>query len=246
MSPTGPRGGQDRADPRGLRWRGEHGRADRQGLRRAVMSTASPDHDYVRELGAEPVEYGTPRERVKELAPTGGHRRRLRRPAWWTPWPCSRTAASTARRGPRGGEARRALVWVSPDAERPRELARLADDGKLTVRVDRTFPLAQLPDASRPPGGSRRGQDRTHGRLIRAMLPGAAPTSAARPRGFAAQAGAAQLRPHDDDASSRVDRDEAWSMCGAVRRRPELRGRGGTGARRRISAAPCAGRRPCG
>ena len=38
-------------------------------------------------------------------------------------------------------------MWVSPDAEQLTELARLADDGKLTVRVDRTFPLEQLPDA---------------------------------------------------------------------------------------------------
>ena len=38
-------------------------------------------------------------------------------------------------------------MWVSPDAEQLTELARLADDGKLTVRVDRTFPLSQLPDA---------------------------------------------------------------------------------------------------
>ncbi len=117
---------------------------------RVIGTASTKNHDYVRELGAEPVEYGDGLvERVKELAPNG-----VDIVVDFVGGVVKDSVAVLADGGqhasiadPEVEEHGGHYMWVSPDAEQLTELARLADDGKLTVRVDRTFPLAQLPDA---------------------------------------------------------------------------------------------------
>ncbi|RLZ03033.1 alcohol dehydrogenase [Kocuria tytonicola] len=116
-----------------------------------VIGTASArNHDYVRELGAEPVEYGEGlAERVRELAPNG-----VDVVADFVGGVLEDTLAVLAEGGQHGSIADPSVaengghyLWVTPDSEQLTELARLADAGKLAVRVDRTFPLEQLPEA---------------------------------------------------------------------------------------------------
>ncbi|MDO4918055.1 NADP-dependent oxidoreductase [Kocuria sp.] len=116
-----------------------------------VIGTASArNHDYVRGLGAEPVEYGDGlAERVRELAPNG-----VDIVADFVGGVLEDTLAVLAEGGRHGSIADPSVeehgghyMWVTPDSGQLTELARLADAGELTVRVDRTFPLEQLPEA---------------------------------------------------------------------------------------------------
>src|SRR5262249_51247764 len=119
-----------------------------------VIGTADPrNHDYLRELGAEPVAYGDGlAARVRRLAPGGvtaaldlvGGAALEITPELLTPqgrW-ASTIDPSIRERGGR-------YVFVRPDPHDLSALAGLADDGRLTVHVDRTFPLAEAAEAQR-------------------------------------------------------------------------------------------------
>ncbi len=120
-----------------------------------VVATASEhNHDYLRSLGATPVEYGDGlTDRLRAASPEGfdvvldfaGS---------------GSLAASerTMREGARcisvveGREARRLggyVVWVRPDAPGLVELAELFDAGKLKVEVAKVYPLEEAAEAYR-------------------------------------------------------------------------------------------------
>ena len=112
-----------------------------------VIGTASErNHDYLRELGAEPVVYGDGlADRVREIAPGGvdvvldfaggssldSTNDLLREGGVVTSIADPRAASEF------GGN----YIWVRPDAAQLAELARLAADGSLRVEVAETFPL---------------------------------------------------------------------------------------------------------
>ncbi|MDF2920935.1 MAG: alcohol dehydrogenase [Microbacterium sp.] len=112
-----------------------------------VIGTASErNHDYLRELGAEPVVYGDGlADRVREVAPEGvdvvldfaggssldSTNDLLREGGVVTSIADPRAASEF------GGN----YIWVRPDAAQLAELARLAADGSLRVEVAETFPL---------------------------------------------------------------------------------------------------------
>ncbi|WP_406346164.1 NADP-dependent oxidoreductase [Streptomyces sp. NBC_00648] len=131
-----------------------------------VIGTASErNHDFLRELGAEPVTYGDGlADRVRALAPDGVDaaldfvgegavdvsQQLLRKR--------DRVASITdGEAAARGGH----YVWVRPDAGDLTELAALADAGKLTVPVERALPLAETAEAWRL---SQAG--RTRGKIV--------------------------------------------------------------------------------
>lgn len=113
-----------------------------------VIGTASPrNHDRVRELGAEPVEYGDGlAERVLDLVPDGptviadfvggvvGVTRRVLHDDGRHASIADPTVTGA------GGE----WMWVRPAGSDLAKLGRLAEAGQLTVPVARTFPLAEL------------------------------------------------------------------------------------------------------
>jgi NADPH:quinone reductase-like Zn-dependent oxidoreductase len=122
------------------------------GAERVIGTASERNHDFLRTLGAEPVTYGTGlADRVRALAPEGvdaaldlvggdtiaisaglvADSRRLG----------SIIDAATVKRA--GG----AYVFVKPDAPDLAALAGFVDDGRLTVHIERTFPLAGAADA---------------------------------------------------------------------------------------------------
>ncbi|MFD7296307.1 NADP-dependent oxidoreductase [Streptomyces sp. NPDC059897] len=120
-----------------------------------VIGTASArNHDFVRELGAEPVTYGPGlAERVAEAAPegvgaaldfvgsaeaVGASLRLLDRPDRFA-------SIVEAEAAEKGGH----YVWVRPDTADLTALAGLADAGKLTVPLARVLPLAEAAEAWR-------------------------------------------------------------------------------------------------
>uniref|UniRef100_A0AAU2K3C1 NADP-dependent oxidoreductase n=1 Tax=Streptomyces sp. NBC_00049 TaxID=2903617 RepID=A0AAU2K3C1_9ACTN len=113
-----------------------------------VIGTASPrNHDRVRELGGEPVEYGDGlAERVRALAPGGvtvvadfvGGVLDVTREVLHDDGRHASIADPTVTGS--GGE----WMWVRPVGSDLAELGRLADSGQLTVTVAATFPLAEL------------------------------------------------------------------------------------------------------
>ena len=121
-----------------------------------VIGTASPaNHDFVRSLGAEPVDVR------RRPGSTGSARSR---PTGWTwCWTCSAGrgagrlgraarpagAADLHRRPGARRAARRQLRLRQAVHRGPHRLAGLVDAGRLTVDVERTFPLAQAADAHR-------------------------------------------------------------------------------------------------
>ncbi|WP_280702597.1 NADP-dependent oxidoreductase [Kitasatospora sp. GP82] len=131
-----------------------------------VIGTASErNHVYLRNLGAEPVAYGEGlADRVRALAPGGVDAafdligggavdvslRLVADPA---------RIASIADYGvvAKGGR----YVFVRPDAADLAELARLADEGRLTVPVASTFPLAQAASAQ-----ALNAEGRTRGKIV--------------------------------------------------------------------------------
>lgn len=130
-----------------------------------VIGTASEaNHDYLRELGAEPVTYGEGlADRVGELAPGG-----VSAVADFVGGQLD-TTLSVLRPGGRhvsiaesevekhGGH----WIWVRPDGPGLARLAGLADQGALTVEVAGTFPLDRVGEAL---DASRSGH--TRGKLI--------------------------------------------------------------------------------
>ncbi|MFK8907364.1 NADP-dependent oxidoreductase [Streptomyces sp. YS-3] len=131
-----------------------------------VIGTASErNHEFLRGLGAEPVTYGDGLEdRVRALAPEGvdaaldfvgggvvdlsqallKQRERI-------------VSIADQAAVEQGGHS----LWVRPDSEDLTELARLADAGKLSVHVEKTFPLAEAADAWR-----LNQEGRTRGKIV--------------------------------------------------------------------------------
>ncbi|MFD7259790.1 NADP-dependent oxidoreductase [Streptomyces sp. NPDC059874] len=113
-----------------------------------VIGTASPrNHDRVRELGAEPVEYGDGlADRVRALAPDG--------PTVVADFVGGVLAVTRDVLHPDGRHASiadhtvtgagGAWMWVRPVGSDLAELGRLADSGQLTVPIAKTFPLTEL------------------------------------------------------------------------------------------------------
>ncbi|MFG3256679.1 NADP-dependent oxidoreductase [Streptomyces sp. NPDC048172] len=132
-----------------------------------VIGTASArNHAYLRELGATPVTYGDGlADRVRELAPEGvdaaldfygGDAVATSRKVVKDPARIASVADITAPE--QGGH----LVWARANADELTEVAALADSGKLSVPVNRSFPLEQAADAWRMlhADGSARGRGR--------------------------------------------------------------------------------------
>jgi NADPH:quinone reductase-like Zn-dependent oxidoreductase len=117
-----------------------------------VIGTAGPDnHDYLRELGAEPLEYGDGlADQVRRLVPggvtvaldlVGGDAQEIT-PGLLAPkgrW-ASIIDPSVRDHGGR-------YVFVRPDPTDLAALCGLAEDGRLDVSVAKTFPLAQAAEA---------------------------------------------------------------------------------------------------
>ncbi|ONI78152.1 alcohol dehydrogenase [Actinosynnema sp. ALI-1.44] len=131
-----------------------------------VIGTASErNHEFLRSLGAEPVAYGDGlAERVRALAPdgvtavldfVGGGVVHVS--AGLSKDPARLVSVADADAAELGGHA----LWARPDASGLAELAALADDGKLTVHVEHTLPLA---DAARAWRISQEG--RTRGKIV--------------------------------------------------------------------------------
>lgn len=116
-----------------------------------VIGTASPkNHDYLRGLGAEPVEYGGGLAgRVRELAPEG-----VNLAVDLVGGVLDVTRAVLAKGSRHGSIVDQSVaaagglyLWARPDAQDLEALVRLVNDGKLTVDVTRTFPLEQAAEA---------------------------------------------------------------------------------------------------
>lgn len=119
-----------------------------------VIGTASPvNHDFVRELGAEPVAYGNDLVKdVRRLAPggvsaaldlVGGDALKV------TPELLTATGRWASIVDPSVTAHSGRYVFVRPDPHDLSALARLVDDGRLTVPVAKTFPLSQAAEAQR-------------------------------------------------------------------------------------------------
>lgn len=119
-----------------------------------VIGTAGPrNHDHLRALGAEPVAYGDGLlDRVRRLAPggvsaaldlVGGEALEV------TPELLTASGRWASIIDPSVTERGGRYVFVRPDPHDLSTLASLADDGRLTVPVARTFPLAEAAAAQR-------------------------------------------------------------------------------------------------
>ncbi|MFJ9948312.1 NADP-dependent oxidoreductase [Kitasatospora sp. NPDC091207] len=130
-----------------------------------VIGTASErNHAFVRELGAEPVDYrDTLAERVRALAPDG-----VSAVADFVGGQLETTLAVLADGGRHVSIADPTVeqhgghwIWVRPDGAKLAELAAVVDRGALTVEVARTFPLEGTGEAF---DASRTGH--TRGKLV--------------------------------------------------------------------------------
>ncbi|WP_436772683.1 NADP-dependent oxidoreductase [Yinghuangia sp. YIM S09857] len=128
-----------------------------------VIGTASErNHDYLRELGAEPTAYGEGVvERIRDLAPEGATA-----VADFVGGQLETTLAVLAPDGRHASIADNTVeqhggswIWVRPDGAKLAELGELVDRGKLRVEVAATYPFAEVRaawDASRT--GHTRGK----------------------------------------------------------------------------------------
>ncbi|MET8698949.1 NADP-dependent oxidoreductase [Kitasatospora sp. NPDC004723] len=132
---------------------------------RVIGTAGERNHDYLRSLGAEPVRHGEGlADRVRALAPegvdaaldlVGGEAVEVSAALVADP----ARIASVADFGVRARGGR--YVWVRPDAAGLAELAALADEGRLTVTVASTFPLAQAASAQ-----ALSAEGRTRGKIV--------------------------------------------------------------------------------
>ncbi|MFC9329088.1 NADP-dependent oxidoreductase [Kitasatospora sp. NPDC057015] len=132
---------------------------------RVIGTAGERNHAYLRELGAEPVAHGPGlAERVRALAP-GGVDAALDLVGGDAVETSAALVADPARIASvadfgvvaRGGH----YVWARPDAEDLTALARLADEGRLTVTVASAFPLAQAASAQ-----ALNAEGRTRGKIV--------------------------------------------------------------------------------
>lgn len=120
---------------------------------RVIGTAGERNHAYVRSLGGEPVTYGDGlAERVRGIAPegvdavfdtVGGETLKVSAQLLA---PGGRLASIA---DPDVTEYGGRYWFVRPDAEDLAKLSRLADQGAVSVHVDRTFPLEQTADAQR-------------------------------------------------------------------------------------------------
>ena len=134
-----------------------------------VIATASPaNHDWLRELGADPLDYDDPDlpARVRELTGDGGADAALdlfggegREQAFASLRSGGRLASiASPPPEPRDGYETH-YVFVRPSGVDLRELAELVDDGRLQPHVEEVFPLERAADAhERIEGGHVRGK----------------------------------------------------------------------------------------
>jgi NADPH:quinone reductase-like Zn-dependent oxidoreductase len=124
------------------------------GADRVIGTASERNHDFVRELGAEPVAYGDGLvDRVRELAPDGvdmaldAHGGDALTSSASVVRQASRlvsvTDPATVQR--LGGR----YVFVRPDPVDLTALTGFAADGRLKVHIERTFPLAEAAEAQR-------------------------------------------------------------------------------------------------
>lgn len=134
------------------------------GASRVIGTASERNHDFVRELGAEPVSYGEGlAERVRALAPDG-----VDAALDFVGGEATEVSVGLVTRPERlvsiigpdpvkkfGG----AYVFVRPDTTDLTTLAGLVAAGRLTVHIERTFPLAEAAEAQRlVQGGHVRGK----------------------------------------------------------------------------------------
>ncbi|MFD4907142.1 NADP-dependent oxidoreductase [Kitasatospora purpeofusca] len=132
---------------------------------RVIGTAGERNHDYLRELGAEPVRYGEGlAERVRALAPEGVDAAldlvggdAVEVSAGLVADPARIASVADFGVKARGGR----YVWVRPDAAGLAELAALADEGRLSVTVASTFPLAQAASAQ-----ALSAEGRTRGKIV--------------------------------------------------------------------------------
>lgn len=132
---------------------------------RVIGTAGAHNHDHVRQLGGEPVEYGEGlADRIRALAPDGVDA------AFDTVGgEALRVSADVLKPGGRltsitdgevfsyGGR----YAFVRPDATDLAQLGELAEQGVVSVHVDRTFPLEQAADAYR-----LNEEGRTRGKIV--------------------------------------------------------------------------------
>ncbi len=131
-----------------------------------VIGTAGPhNHDHVRRLGGEPVEYGEGlADRLRSMAPDG-----IDAAFDTVGGDALRVSAETLAEGGRLASIADAEVFsyggryafVRPDATDLAHLAELAEQSIIKVHVDRVFPLAEAADAYR-----LNEQGRTRGKIV--------------------------------------------------------------------------------
>ncbi|GMA33289.1 NADP-dependent oxidoreductase [Litorihabitans aurantiacus] len=120
-----------------------------------VVGTASPrNHDFVRSLGAEPIEYGDGLvAAARDAAPGGfdvildyvGGQGVETAAELLAPDGVVTSITDARARTEHGGH----YVWVRPDAAQLAELAQLVADGVVRVEIAETFPLERAADAHR-------------------------------------------------------------------------------------------------
>lgn len=131
-----------------------------------VIGTASErNHDFLRDLGAEPVTYGEGlADRVRELAPEGVDvvLDLVGDGAVAVSVPLVKDVSRVVSIADRAaGDSGGHYVWVRPDVADLTKLSELADAGTITVTVDRALPLEKAAEAWRL---SQEG--RTRGKLV--------------------------------------------------------------------------------
>lgn len=130
---------------------------------RVIASASAGQHDRLRALGAEPVEYGDGLvDAVRALAPDG-----VDAVADFVGGVLEQTTAVLADGGrhasvadPEAIDAGGRWRWVRPDAGALERLAVLVDDGALTVEIEETFALEDLAAAF-----ARSQEGHVHGKL---------------------------------------------------------------------------------